>query len=85
MRRRGSAIRLHPQRLIWLSAHPECTVGVPSINDDVDDAGRQALTVLVARLHAEGLLGASGYMVNRDTVRNAIAELRGEKITEHYW
>ena len=44
--RRGSAKQKHAARRAWLAARAALTTGVPGINDDVSEAGSQALTTL---------------------------------------
>lgn len=89
MKRRGSAAKRHPERLIWLNSHPEFTRHLPGINQDVDDAGRIALDTCAREMYAAGLFEANGKsasLENRRTiVRRLISELRGEHIAIGLW
>lgn len=80
LQRRDTAKGKHSARKAWLAAHPDRCVGVPGINDDVDDAGSERLSTLRIEMVALGLLGKSTSQVQRETIRRIVSELRGQSV-----
>lgn len=83
--RRGSAAKFHNRRLSWMLAHLELLDGVPALNQDVDDTGRQQLERLELAMVAAGLFGQSPSPSRRETVRRLVGEIRAGKSTEAHW
>lgn len=82
--RRGSATKYHAARVAWVLERPLLMVGVPSMQQDVDDAGREKLIALETQLVEAGLLGGN-QTVRRETVRRMVGELRDGKRVEASW
>lgn len=82
--RRGSATKYHAARVAWVLERPHLMLGVPSMQQDVDEAGRAKLVALEAALMAEGLLGGT-QTVRRETVRRMVGELRDGKTVAAVW
>lgn len=83
--RRGSATKYHARRLQWLRARPELMMGVPSLDEDVTEAGSMCLAGLTGLMTHEGLLGSTPTAMRRETVRRLVGELRTGKPVNPEW
>ena len=83
--RRGSALKKHQARRVWLTPDLHLYDGVPGIKDDVTDANREALDLLCGAMEAARLFGQKSREQNRETVRRLLSELRGEDVGRGGW
>lgn len=83
--RRGSATKYHARRLQWLRERPGLMVGVPSMDEDVTEAGSEALGRLTEKMTGVGLIGTTPTAMRRETVRRLVGELRTGKVVNPEW